>query len=268
MIDEKFKQWLKLNYDTDKTIEDYMGYINEFFNQYDTFNQENINDYFFNKLEKGVKKSTFNKIIYSLKPYAIYSKIFIEFPKDKKVDKTIHTFVTLEELEQRILSMVDLIWKDSVKYDLLYRFMFFTGLRAEEVSELLKTNIDFENKIIKVINTKGKKDREVFSLDDKLFEDLEKYCKSTNHETVFNLSYQQIYYAIKRLENDFQIGKRSHPHFMRTSFAKYCVSLNINLAVIQVLMGHADPKTTMIYCEPTRDMVKEACEKAKRKGSI
>jgi len=266
MVANNFLEWLNLNYETKNTIRDYNNYTNHFFASYQDFNQENINAYLTKRLEEGVKKSTFNKIVNVLKAYAKFMKMEINFPKSKTTDVRIKDYITLQELEEKVLPMIDLIFNnDAETYDLLIRVMFFTGVRVEEAITLEKSNIDFSSGKIRIINTKGKVDREVPFLDQKLQNDLEKYCNSLKVEKVFDLSYYQVWYNLKKLEQEIQWGKRIHPHFFRVSFAKHCVMLGIHMSVIQKLLGHKDANTTQIYCNPDEKMVLEACAQHKRK---
>lgn len=266
MVAENFKDWLKLNYQTENTIRDIESYMNHFFSLFSEYTQDNVNAYLTKRLDEGVKKSTFNKLIYVLGVYAKFLKMEVEFPKTKTPDQRIKDYMTLGELEQQVLPMIDLIFSDYETYDLLIRFLFFTGLRVEEVISLEKKNIDFEKGIIRVVNTKGKVDREVPFLDEKLQKDLEKYSNRMAQEKLFDFSYYQIWYNLKKLTKDIQWTKKIHPHFFRISFAQYCLSLNMNPIIIQQLLGHKDMNTTLIYCKPNDKVIKEVCNQYKRKG--
>ena len=52
-----------------------------------------------------------------------------------------------------------------------------------------------------------------------------------------------------------------HPHLLRHTFATNALHGGMDLTVIQHLLGHSDPKTTMIYAELRPDAVKYAYEK-------
>lgn len=43
--------------------------------------------------------------------------------------------------------------------------------------------------------------------------------------------------------------RRVHPHLMRHTFASQALNGGMDLTVIQHLLGHTDPKTTLIYAE-------------------
>ena len=55
--------------------------------------------------------------------------------------------------------------------------------------------------------------------------------------------------------------RRIHPHILRHTFATNALHGGMDITVIQHLMGHTDPKTTLIYAELRPDAVKYAYER-------
>lgn len=55
--------------------------------------------------------------------------------------------------------------------------------------------------------------------------------------------------------------RRIHPHLLRHTFATNALHAGMDLTVIQHLLGHSDPKTTMIYAELRPDAIRYAYEK-------
>lgn len=264
---DQYKSWLKLNTDSSKTVKTYLSVIHDYFNSFTEFNQENINNYLGKKLENNIQNTTFNKIIFAFKKYCQFLKIELEFPKIKRVDKKIKQYITEEEFKDKILSITSLIWDDYEFKDLILKTLFYTGIRPEELCNIELSDINFEKRTILIRETKGKKDRLIFSINDSLFEELKKYSEVNKESKFFGLNYQTLYYFINRLKKELYDKYPLSPKFFRISFAKHCLSKGMDISNIKKLLGHADLSTTDLYAEPDNDMVNKACDNFKLNNS-
>ena len=67
--------------------------------------------------------------------------------------------------------------------------------------------------------------------------------------------------ALARIGQRAGLERRVHPHILRHTFATQALQGGMPLPVIQQLLGHEDPKTTMIYAA----ILPEAARRAYRK---
>lgn len=261
-MNNDYLNWLKTNTDSANTLHKYSYEITAFFKVYPDFNQDNINEYLSNKVDQ-ISKSTFNLLLSALKSYSRFSKMEIEFPKQKKINKVFKDYYSEEEFHTQVLSHVK-HYPNAKSISFILKLMFYTGVRAEELITLRKEHINFKEKKILITDTKSKKDREVFSINDEFFKELEQYTQNKT-DNLFDLDYDQLYYLFRKLNEGSGLPHKLHPHLMRTCFAKHCLRKKIDISIIQKLMGHTDIKTTLQYAEPDRKIIQEACEEARKR---
>jgi len=262
-MNNDYLNWLKTNTDSANTLHKYAYEITAFFKIYPEFNQDNVNEYLSNRIDQ-ISKSTFNLILSALKSYNRFSKIEIEFPKQKKINKVFKEYYTEEDFRSQVLTHVQKNFSRGRFYCFILKLMFYTGLRAEELITLRKEHINFKEKKILVTNTKSKKDREVFSINDDFFKELEQYTQNKT-DNLFDFDYDQLYYLFRKFNEGSGLPFKLHPHLMRTCYAKHCLRKKIDISIIQKLMGHTDIKTTLQYAEPDRKIIQEACEEARKR---
>ena len=257
---EKFNEWLKLNYNSKRTVESYFQQVNAFgkFCNYE-FTQDNLNKYLIKWREEEKSNSTINAFKIAMIAYKEFSKVDFEFPKWKKTRRKEIKFYIVEEQLNEILKHFH------GEKDLILRLMFYTGARPSEVLDLQVEHINFEKKDIIFYNAKGNKDRVVPFLNNKLLNDLKQYCLNKTGQ-IFNINYYKINSTIKKIRDILNISDTEiiEPRTMRISFAKYCLSLGMDISYLKKLMGHTDIHITELYAEPDEKMIKEFCERIRK----
>ena len=138
----------------------------------------------------------------------------------------------------------------------LVEFLVSSGCRVSEVAGLRVDDIDWRDRKCKVIG-KGNKERTVyFSVRAKLM--LQLYiAERRGGEALFAssrapyepLTDRGIEKIISKLGKRIGMERPLYPHLMRHTFASHALSAGMDLTVIQHLLGHTDPKTTLIYAE-------------------
>lgn len=138
--------------------------------------------------------------------------------------------------------------------------LYSTGMRRSELCHLRTEDIDKERMVIRIRQGKGGKDREV-PLSPKLLEQLRTYYRSLKVKTgwVFPSIQQRhrgepmtdksVWHACEFAARRAGITKHIHPHTLRHSFATHLFDSGAELPVVQTMLGHADPRDTMIYLQ-------------------
>jgi site-specific recombinase XerD len=156
----------------------------------------------------------------------------------------------------------------------VYALMYQTGLRVGEVFALNLDSIDFDHKTITVIG-KGKK-RRVLHLTEEMVRVLSEWIaarpyfyKAGKSDALF-ISKKGNRLAIRTMEDNFKklVAKadlKTHfnitCHTLRHSFASHLNDEEVDILVIQSLMGHSSSRSTQPYIHPSLKRVREAMEK-------
>jgi site-specific recombinase XerD len=138
--------------------------------------------------------------------------------------------------------------------------LYATGVRRQEFVELKVTDIDSARMIVHIRQGKGNQDRDVM-LSPRLLEELREYFRGMNpkpktylfpgggraHATDVPMSGKSVFLAVKLAAKRAGLQKRVHPHTLRHCFATHLLESGADLRTIQLLLGHADLKTTSRY---------------------
>lgn len=135
-----------------------------------------------------------------------------------------------------------------------------SGLRVSELCHLQLLDVNLEDRFVRVIAGKRRKDRLV-PIGRQAAEALKRYLhlarpsfvKAKTDSALFlsgrgtGLSRKTIWHLIKLYAEQAGIEKSVKPHLLRHSFATHLLSNGADLRAIQEMLGHADITTTEIY---------------------
>jgi len=151
-----------------------------------------------------------------------------------------------------------------VKYKAALSVAYGAGLRVSEVVSLKVSDIDSKRMMLRVERGKGDKDRHAM-LSPHLLELLRDWWGSRGHKSGCFLGWTRstrcrrvssIGPATRRLHMA-EITKRVTPHTLRHSFATHLLEQNIDIRVIQVLLGHAKLDTTALYTRVATNIIRD-----------
>ena len=134
----------------------------------------------------------------------------------------------------------------SVKYKAALSVAYGAGLRVSEVVALKVSDIDSKRMMLRVEQGKGRKDRHAM-LSPVLLELLRDWYRIgrpqgwlfPGRDPVSPMTTRQLTRACHAAAHMAEITKRVTPHTLRHSFATHLLEQNIDIRVIQVLLGHA-----------------------------
>jgi site-specific recombinase XerD len=141
-----------------------------------------------------------------------------------------------------------------LKYKAALSVAYGAGLRAAEIVSLKVCDIDSRRMIIRVEQGKGRKDRNVM-LSASLLELLRAWWRAARpqgwlfpgRDRVQPITTRQLNRACHAAAQMAEIDKRVSLHTLRHSFATHLLEQNVDVRVIQVLLGHAKLDTTALY---------------------
>jgi integrase/recombinase XerD len=140
-----------------------------------------------------------------------------------------------------------------LKYKAALSVAYGAGLRANEVISLKVGDIDSKRMLIRVEQGKGRKDRYVM-LSPHLLNLLRAWWKAARPQPMTTRQLNRACHAAAQMA---EINKRVSLHTLRHSFATHLLEQNIDVRVIQVLLGHAKLDTTALYTRVATKTISE-----------
>lgn len=246
-----------------KTLKDYRGALRMFAAKVDKhvakITTDDIRDYIGYLVdERGLKDSSVQTHINTLRSFFswldvedVIRKNPMRKIKSLKIDRIrARRPLTAEELEQL---------RDgckTYKEKALVEFLVSSGCRLGEIVGLRIDRVDWQTRSV-VVRGKGNKERTVyFSVRAKMM--LQAYFKQRKGgDTLFASSRtpyapmkaRAIQKALRLIGERAKEQRRIHPHLLRHTFASDAINHGMKIEIIQQLLGHSDPKTTLIYAE-------------------
>lgn len=254
---ETFKKWMIQKRYAENTVKIYMACLTIFFRFY---SDKQIADIGIKDIEKfnfdfiiknNYSPKTQNQYISAIKTFYIkmkgikYELANIERPiEGLKLPKVL----SIETVQQMLTGIAN------IKHKTALTTIYALGLRRSELLNLKLNHINFERDVVAIINSKGKKDRDLplpVSLKQLILSYLSMFSpkiwliegqepatpySSTSLENIFKKNLDRV---LK--DNTFTL------HCLRHSYATHLLDMGVDLRIIQELLGHKSSRTTEIY---------------------
>ncbi|MEJ2268082.1 MAG: tyrosine-type recombinase/integrase [Nanoarchaeota archaeon] len=218
-------------------------------------NEKTFKQYILEKLSKQ-NPSTVAKDLFAIKFF--FENILkqnVEIPKPKR-NKVIPNILSIKDIKKMFNST------NNPKHKLILKLLYGTGLRVSEIVNLKKSEINFEENLVKIVLGKGKKDRFV-KLPESIKDELKNYSKIGDSKYLFEsnrggkLTIKSIQKIVSNSAKKARIKKRVYPHLLRHSFATHLLEQGTDLRIIQKLLGHSSIKTTQIYTQISQASIRK-----------
>lgn len=262
----EFILYLKNKSILDVTKEDVKGYLNILFSH-------------------NNKASTVSRKISSLKSFYKYLNLknivnnnpmsTIKYPKKEKL---LPKFVQYNELEE----MLEISKNGELgdRNNLIIELLYDTGVRVSELVNIKISDIDFDNKKIRIM---GKGSYERFAFFGECADiTLKKYIKGLRCKLLDNknsdflilnkngdkITPRGVAKIIDGIISHTSIKLKISPHTLRHTFATHLLDNGCDIRSVQEMLGHKNINSTQVYTHVTSERLKEIYFKSHPRGRI
>ncbi len=258
----------------EKVQKDYVRHVKTFaaflHRSPDTATSEDVRSFQLHMAKQQIGAPTINSAIAALR---FFFNVTLERPDLVRHLKTVHEprkapIVLSQEEVVRLLEAAP-----GLKYKAAFSVAYGAGLRVSEVVSLKVSDIDSERMTLRVEQGKGQRDRYVM-LSPQLLEVLREWRRAAQpwawlfpgQNPVNPMTARQLGRAVHTAAREAGIAKRVSPHTLRHSFATHLLEQNVDIRVIQVLLGHAKLETTALYTRVAVNTIRDVTSPLERLG--
>jgi len=238
-----------------------------------------IRDWMESLMDKGNTASTINKKLSALRSFYRFSLKRGLVEKDPahvvtgpKKSKPLPQFLREGEMD-KLLDQLE--WGNDykdVRARTILLLLYEAGLRRSELTGLNDSNIDFNERQLKVTGKRNK--QRIIPFGEELAEALSKYIAMRDEQfensegAVFlddkggRITGAQVYNIVRKNLSLVTSLKKRSPHVLRDSFATAMLNNGAGLESIKNLLGHESVSTTEIYTHTTFEQLKRVYKEA------
>ena len=281
---DKFIKYLEINRNYSLyTIKNYELDINDFINfcnnkniKIDKVKYNDIKEYLLILYNKNYKATTISRKISSLRTFYDYlydnnivdKNVFKHVSLHKK-EKRLPKYMTTDEIDE-VFNIPDINTPIGIRNRLILELLYGTGIRVSELCNIKISDIDFNNKTIRILG-KGSKERIVlynntcnnilnkYINDDRkllLNNKLNEYLIVGLNKTK-GLTTRSVEMIIDSIINKAALNRNVTPHVFRHTFATHLLNEGCDILVVKELLGHSSLDTTGIYTHVSNERLRK-----------
>lgn len=216
-------------------------------------------------LKNNWSSNTYNRYRKELKVFCDYllknnhiEKNPFDNIEPRKVKKNLPKALNVKQVKE-LINRIEEIYENndflSLRNKTIMYCYIYTWCRLSEILKLKNSEIDFINKIIRINQWKGNKDR-IVPLTNELSDILIKYLLKKRNSRIFwdllfttknwfELTKKDIYRIVKKIKENLSFDFT--PHILRHTFATELVRKDIDIYKVSKVLWHSNVKTTQIY---------------------
>lgn len=250
------------------TIKAYRQDIDQFLVFFDynlnDLSRDKIRDFLSSLYIISNSRSTVSRKIYAIRSFFHYliqqgkaEKNPMDLISVPKAEKKLPEILTEDEMI-RFLDQLPGESLSEIRNKALFELFYASGLRLSELTNLRRENINFDERLVRVLG-KGNKERivpfnrkageilkEYILLSDKKYKKESEYIfLNLNGKKISDRGVEKIVKEVFKKIGDS--GKNVYPHLFRHSFATHLLQRGVDLRMIQELLGHSNLSTTEKY---------------------
>ena len=179
----------------------------------------------------------------------------------------------------RLLALPDKRTHQGLRDRAIMELLYATGLRASELISLKCSQIDARTRALQVMGKGGVERLVIYGAQAQFW--VRYYLLSARHVILAGanptdalfvrrrpagaMTYRSLAWIIRRYRQEADMPLLT-PHSFRHAFASHLYEAGADLRTIQVLLGHANLSTTVVYAKPSQQYLVELLEKHHPRG--
>ena len=197
-----------------------------------------------------------------------------------RLDKKLPIYLSIDEIFHLLDKVPDeeLPTKYPLRDKTIFELLYATGIRCSELTHIKFSDIDMDNKTIRIFG-KGKRERLVLfghKAKDRIISYLTyERPKALNHYEALFLNYRNQQLTSRSIQRIFEmfrhfleLDRHVTPHKIRHSFATHMLNQGADLRIVQELLGHQTLSSTERYTHVSLEELTRVCDKTHPMRSV